>query len=74
MNKLPLIDSHAHLEELEDLSESLREAKTAGVRGIIAVGMNIESNKRVLQITKENKGYVYPALGYHPWKIREEKV
>jgi TatD DNase family protein len=74
MNKVPLIDGHAHLEELEDLSESLQEAKAAGVRGIIAVGMNIESNKRVLNITKENKRYVYPALGYHPWKIREEEV
>jgi TatD DNase family protein len=69
-----LIDSHAHLEELEDLSESLQEAKAAGVRGIIAVGMDIESNKGVLHIAKENKGYVYPALGYHPWRVREEEV
>jgi TatD DNase family protein len=69
-----LIDGHAHLEELEDLSESLQEAKTAGVRGIIGVGMNIESNKKVLHIAEENQGYVYPALGYHPWEVREEEV
>jgi len=74
MNKVPLIDGHAHLEELEDLSESLHEAMAAGVRGIIAVGMDIESNRKVRHIAKENKGYVYPALGYHPWKIREEEV
>ena len=43
--KLPLVDGHAHLEELDDLSESIQEAKAAGVRGIIAVGMDIESNK-----------------------------
>jgi hypothetical protein len=30
MNKVPLIDGHAHLEELEDLSESLQEAKASG--------------------------------------------
>jgi len=74
MNKVPLIDGHAHLEKLEDLSESLQEAKAAGVRGIIAVGMDIESNQKVLHITKENKGYVYPALGYHPWEIKEKEV
>ena len=71
---MPLIDCHAHLEELEDLSESLGEAKAAGVRGIIAVGMDIESNRKVLHIANENMGYVYPALGYHPWKIKGEEV
>jgi TatD DNase family protein len=72
--KMPLIDCHAHLEELEDLSESLDEAKAAGVRGIIAVGMDVESNKKVLRITEENSEFVYPALGYHPWVIREEEI
>jgi TatD DNase family protein len=69
-----LVDAHAHLNELSDLSESLQQARAAGVRGIVAVGMNIESNKRVLHIAEENKRYVYPALGYHPWEIREEEV
>ncbi|MGA2317452.1 MAG: TatD family hydrolase [Thermodesulfobacteriota bacterium] len=74
INEAPLVDGHAHLEELDDLSESIQEAKAAGVRGIIAVGMDIESNKKVLQITEVNRGYIYPALGYHPWEIKEEKV
>lgn len=69
-----LIDGHAHLDELSDLSESLQEAKTAGVRGIIAVGMEVESNRKVLHIAEVNPGYVYPALGYHPWEIKEEEV
>lgn len=74
MENLSLIDSHAHLDELEDLQESLQEAKGTGVSGIIAVGMDIESNRKVLQITEVNHGYVYPAFGYHPWQIKEEKV
>ena len=74
MENLSLVDSHAHLEELEDLQESLQEAKTSGISGIIAVGMGIESNKKVLQITEINHGYVYPALGYHPWQIKGEEV
>jgi Tat protein secretion system quality control protein TatD with DNase activity len=54
------------LEELDDLSESLQEAKATGVCGIIAVGMDIESNKKILKITEANPQFVYPALGYHP--------
>ena len=69
-----MVDSHAHLEELEDLPESLREAKAAGVCGIIAVGMDIESNRKVLQIAAANPQFVYPALGYHPWQIKKEEV
>ena len=74
MNELSLIDGHAHLEELKDLSDSLDEARAAGVRGIIAVGMDIESNKNIFQIAQTNQGYVYPAIGYHPWRIKEEEA
>jgi len=74
IDKIPLIDVHAHLDELVDLTESLQEAKTAGVHGIVAVGMGVDSNRKVLQIAQANPGYVYPALGYHPWEINEEEV
>lgn len=74
MAKNHLVDAHAHLNELNDLSESLQDAKAAGVRGIVAVGMDIESNKKILQIAASNSEAVYPALGYHPWVIKEEEV
>jgi TatD DNase family protein len=74
MEKISLIDVHAHLDEVEDLPESLREANAAGVRGIVAVGVDIESNKKILQIAGENRGYVYPAVGYHPWQMSEKGV
>ncbi len=74
VDQIPLIDAHAHLDELTDLTESLQEAKTAGVVGIIAVGMGVESNRKVLQIAEANPGHVYPALGYHPWEIKEEEA
>jgi len=72
--ELCLVDGHAHLDDLADLPTSLEEAKEAGVIGIIAVGMDIESNKKVFQIAEANTRYVYPALGYHPWQIKEEEV
>lgn len=74
MHKTPLIDCHAHLDQLANLEESLQKAKTVGVHGIVAVGMNVESNKKVLQIAQANPEYVYPALGYHPWEIKEEDI
>ena len=42
------MDCHAHLDELNDVSELLKEAREAGVKGIIAVGMDVESNKKIL--------------------------
>jgi len=69
-----LIDVHAHLDSLNDLSASLEEAREAGVKSIIAVGMDVESNKKTLKIAQANSGYVHPALGYHPWEIKEEKA
>ena len=69
-----LVDCHAHLDQLDDLSEALQEAKTAGIKGIIGVGVDVNSNRRILKIAEENHGYIYPALGYHPWEIKEEEV
>lgn len=72
--KITLIDGHAHLDLLDDLSGSLEEARESGVDGIIAVGMGIDSNRKILDIAGGNKKYVYPALGYHPWEMREEEI
>jgi TatD DNase family protein len=74
VNRELLVDCHAHLEQLDDLPKSLHEAKEAGVCGVIGVGMDVESNKKILQIAEANAQYVYPALGYHPWQIKEEEV
>ncbi len=69
-----LVDGHAHLSELSDLSDSFREARDVGVGGIVAVGMDIESNKKILRIAEANTQFVYPAMGYHPWVIKEREI
>jgi TatD DNase family protein len=74
LERVQLVDVHAHLDGVEDLATSLQEAKAAGVIGVVAVGMDLESNKKTLKIAGESKGYVFPALGYHPWKINEMEV
>ncbi|MBA7646800.1 hypothetical protein ES703_54566 [subsurface metagenome] len=64
-----LIDSHAHLDELENPDLLLEEAKQNGVIAIVAVGSNLESNVKILRISQEHHAFVYPALGLHPWQL-----
>jgi TatD DNase family protein len=66
---LKLIDTHAHLDELENLAPALNKAKEAGVVAIVAVGSNHRSNHKVMSISDSHPGLVYPALGLHPWEL-----
>jgi len=66
-----LVDTHAHLNEFSDLDNVLEGAKASEVTAIVAVGMDHESNVKTLEYSKLYKGYVYPALGVHPWRIKE---
>jgi TatD DNase family protein len=69
-----LIDTHAHLDDLETLSAAIQAAKQAGVTGIIAVGVDIASNQKLLQIAAQYRSFVYPALGYYPGNIKEAAI
>jgi len=66
---LRLIDTHAHLDEIEDLDVVLRDASHAGVVAIVAVGSGYDSNQRILEISQQYKDLAYPALGLHPWQL-----
>ena len=69
-----LIDTHAHLDEIENLEQVLTQAKEAGLAAIIAVGSDIASNVKALEISSKYPGFVYPALGWHPWYIKEAGI
>jgi len=71
---LPAIDGHAHISELRDLRREIDEARRAGVRAIIGVGMDLKSNRKTLEIAEAYPGIVLPAVGYHPWEIREGEI
>jgi len=64
-----LVDSHAHLEELEDLDSAIERARQSGVVAIVAVGSDYESNSRVLEIAAKYENLVYTALGLHPGRL-----
>jgi TatD DNase family protein len=65
-----IIDTHAHLEEIENLEQALVDAKAANVVGIIAVGSDTKSNRQILEIARLHPGFVFPALGLHPWNLK----
>ncbi|MEE9252316.1 MAG: TatD family hydrolase [Thermodesulfobacteriota bacterium] len=60
-----LIDTHAHLDSLENLAEKLEGAKKAGVGRIVAVSSDPDSSERTVQIAGEDE-MVYAAVGIHP--------
>ena len=64
-----LVDSHAHLEEIEDLDSAVERARQNGVVAIVAVGSDYESNHRVLEIASKYGDLVHPALGLHPGSL-----
>lgn len=68
----PLVDSHAHLEELADLDSAIEGAKESGVVAIVAVGSDYQSNNQVLEIAEKYRDFVYPAIGFHPGNLAED--
>jgi TatD DNase family protein len=69
-----LIDGHAHLDAITPIDPVIERACSVGVSRIIAVGMDFESNKKILEIAENYPGYIFPAIGYHPWSIKENEI
>jgi len=80
-NKVPMVgievvDAHAHLDQVEELEESLERAGKLGVRIVLAVSANLESCKKTLGISEDHQDNpkVLPALGIHPWDLQAENI
>jgi len=69
-----MIDTHAHLNEIEDIHRAILRAKDVGIQGIVAVGMDLFSNRTTLDLARQFPGMVHPAIGYHPWSISQETI
>lgn len=69
-----LIDTHAHLSDLEDMDGVIERAKKVGIEAIIGVGVNLATCKRTLELADAFPGYVYPALGIHPTEWSEDDI
>jgi len=69
-----MIDTHAHLNEIDNIHQAIRRAKDMGIKGIVAVGMDLISNQRTLDLARQFPEMVHPAIGYHPWSISQETM
>ncbi len=75
--KVKVIDTHAHLDELNNLEQAVERASKAGVSAIIAVSVNLNSCKKTLAISEtysRETVRIHPALGVHPSSVLEEDV
>jgi len=71
---MDLIDTHAHLDEYEDIDAVVAAARKAGLSALVGVGMDIESNGRILELAGRFPGYVYPAIGWYPANLTSTRV
>jgi TatD DNase family protein len=60
-----VIDTHAHLDALEDAEGALVRAREAGVSRVITIGTGLASCRAALELVAANDG-VYAALGIDP--------
>ena len=60
-----MIDTHAHLDALEDPTAALERARAAGVARVVAIGSGAASTRATLAIAQDEPG-VAVAAGVHP--------
>ena len=63
------IDTHAHLNLLTDPEKALHMARRAGLSAVVGVGMDLDSNRRILELAEVMPDLVWPALGAHPYSL-----
>jgi TatD DNase family protein len=60
-----VIDTHAHLDALDDADAAVARAHDAGVTTILTVGTDVAGCKRALELAEQHDG-VFAILGIHP--------
>ena len=70
-----MIDTHVHLNQLENIEGALKEAAAQGLKGIVAVGVDLAANKKNLEIKQATlHPKIFLAFGIHPGNIQSEEV
>jgi TatD DNase family protein len=68
-----VIDTHAHLDALEDADGALTRAREAGVGRVITIGTGLASCRAALQLAAAHDG-VYAALGIDPHQAGSDEA
>ena len=64
-----MIDTHCHLDALEDADAAVARARDAGVTRVLTVGTTVDGCRRALDLA-ERHPEVYAILGIHPHEAR----
>lgn len=72
---MTIIDTHAHLDQVENLADALQRAHEAGVSDIVCMSVDLPSVEKVLNIPQTySNPNIHVALGIHPGNIKTEEV
>ncbi|KKR78178.1 MAG: Mg-dependent DNase [Candidatus Curtissbacteria bacterium GW2011_GWA1_40_9] len=72
---MSLVDSHAHLEAVENLEEVLEHAKAAGVGSIVSIGTSLNTSRRAIDIAEKYSSddlRIFATVGMHPFDSKGE--
>ncbi|MBI2918231.1 MAG: TatD family hydrolase [Chloroflexi bacterium] len=63
------VDSHCHLQPFkpEKLSQTLQEARQAGVEALLSMGQNLDISAQTVHL-HERESSVWAGIGIHPWQ------
>lgn len=71
----PLIDTHAHLSDIEDLERILEEARSVGIIAIISVSSDLKTSIKNLEITQRyGSPKIFPSIGIHPQNLNHNEL
>ena len=72
---MKLFDTHVHLNQIKDVGGALKRAKETGVDKILIAGLDLESNRRIIELYNTYKGHnLYLALGIHPFQPEKKTL
>jgi TatD DNase family protein len=72
---MKLVDTHTHLEAVDNVEEVLEHAKSAGVDKIITVGTTLLSSRIAIDISEKRSTEelkIYAAVGLHPFDCQTD--
>jgi TatD DNase family protein len=62
---MPLIDTHCHLEMIDDPPAAVAEARAAGVDTVVTIGIDLGSTREAIALAERLDG-VWATVGLHP--------
>lgn len=68
------VDAHIHLSDPEyeaQVHGVLEDARRADIVALVSNSMNLQTSLRSIELTEEYPGFVFAALGIHPWNVKK---